>query len=452
MSPPSPPSDAAAGRGPLRGKQVLLCVTGGIAAYKSAYLTRALVKSGARVIVAMTEAAQRFVAPLTFETLSGHAVVTNTFQRAHALGAVEHVDLAEWAEFVLVAPATYNFLGKLHAGIADDAVTTILCAATCPVFIAPAMNDRMWRNPINQRNVQALRALGYRFVDPERGGLACSWVGEGRMRDPETILEAVCAELRLLPPSGTPDARVAEASSGTGAASAARAGSARGSWTLAGRTVLVTAAGTREAIDPVRFLGNRSSGKMGYALAARAAARGARTLLVSGPSDLPAPAGVAELRRVETAEEMLQAVRAWLPRSEVLIMAAAVADYRPASVAPKKLKRADGKLRLDLEPTPDILVELHPAKGGRLFVGFALESEDPEEQARAKLATKGLDLIVANRVGPGTGPDADTNKVWIYDERGLVLETAVLDKGSIAEAVLEAVEGELARREAHADA
>ena len=417
------------GPDPLRERRIVLCVTGGIAAYKSAYLTRALVKAGARVLVVMSENAQRFVTPLTFETLSNNPVVTSTFERVHAMGAVEHIDLAEWAELVVVAPATYNLLGKLYAGIADDSVTTFLTAVVCPVYLAPAMNDYMWRNPVNQRNVEGLRGLGYRIIEPERGGLACSWEGEGRMREPEEIVEALRTGARSGLPAGT--AHAVEPGSG-----------------LAGRTLLVSAAGTHEAIDPVRFIGNRSSGKMGYALAAQAARRGARVVLVSGPSALPVPPGLAAIRRVETAEAMLAALRDELPKADALLMAAAVADYRPARPARDKIKRSNAPLQLALEPTPDILKSLAPLKAGRLFVGFALETGAPEAEARAKLRRKGLDLVVANRVGPGTGPDTDTNQVWIYDADGLVLETPLLDKSRIAEAVLGVVEARLATRKA----
>lgn len=441
---------------PLHGRRVVLCVSGGIAAYKSAYLARALVKAGARVRVAMTANAQRFVAPLTFETLSGNPVVTSTFERVLGPGGVEHVDLAIWADFVIVAPATYDVLGKLHAGVADDCVTTFLAATPAPVFLAPAMNHHMWRNPVNQRNVLGLRALGYRILPPERGGLACSWEGEGRMQEPEAILEAVRGALRAglgARASGTIDAEgtgASEPSPGWSAFERPPAMPATGA--LAGRTVLVSAAGTQEAVDPVRFVGNRASGKMGFALAAEAAARGARVLLVSGPTQLADPAGVAAVRRVVSAEEMLAALGAWLPESDVLLMAAAVADWRPARSAGAKMKRGAPALHLDLVPTPDILQELRSAKGARLFVGFALETGDPEVEARAKLERKGLDLVVANRVGPDTGPEADTNQVWIYDAQGLVLETPLLDKMRIASAVLAAVETKLHEREAHAGA
>jgi phosphopantothenoylcysteine decarboxylase/phosphopantothenate--cysteine ligase len=436
----SRPSDEAARRGerssPLHGRRVVLCVTGGIAAYKSAYLTRALVKAGARVHVVMSRNAPRFVTPLTFETLSGNPVVTSAFERAHAMGAVLHVDLALWADLVLVAPASYDVLGKLYAGIADDAVTTFLAAVRVPVFLVPSMNDHMWRNPVNQRNVRGLDALGYRFVDPERGPLACVWEGEGRMREPDAIVAAVEAAVAA-EALGTTDAKVPAPAASPGAAV---------DHTLAGRTLLVSAAGTREAIDPVRFIGNRSSGKMGFALAAAAVRRGARVVLVTGPTHLDPPAGVAEVVRVETAAEMLAALEARLERADVLLMAAAVADYRPREQAAGKIKRS-GPLRLDLEPTPDLLSTLGPRKGERLFVGFALETGDPEAEARAKLQRKRLDLVVANRVGPGTGFDSDTNQVWIYDAEGLVLETPRLDKQDVAAAILDVVESRLGRAE-----
>ncbi|HZL85654.1 MAG TPA: bifunctional phosphopantothenoylcysteine decarboxylase/phosphopantothenate synthase [Candidatus Krumholzibacteria bacterium] len=445
MKSPNPSSDTAGSGEPLQGRHIVLCVTGGIAAYKAAYLTRALVKAGARVAVIMTEAAQRFVAPLTFETLSGNRVVTSTFDRVFEMGAVEHVDLAGWADAVVVAPATYNLLGKLHAGIADDAVTTFLSAVVCPVLVAPAMNEHMWRNAINQRNVAGLKALGYRFVDPERGGLACSWEGEGRMAEPETIVSALRTLLAKAPSSRTANA---------GGSAARQSSSPRNeSRALADLDVLVTAAGTWEAIDPVRFVGNRASGRMGYALAAAAARRGARVHLVSGPSALVPPTGLADFAKVESAAEMLRVCQEWLPRTGILLMAAAVADYRPREVAPRKIKRTRSALQLDLEPTPDVLATLRAAKGGRLFVGFALETDaDPGPAAQQKLRDKGLDLIVANRVGEETGPDQRTNQVWIWNAEGLVEATPVLEKELIAEIVLDAVEGELAKRRAPARA
>ncbi len=478
MSKPPPSEDAAASatrpsRAPgvasdvLRDRHVVLCVTGGIAAYKSAYLTRQLVKAGAQVVVVMTESAQRFVAPLTFETLSGNPVVTSTFERVFEMGAVEHIDLATWADVVLVAPATYNFLGKLNAGIADDSVSTYVSALTCPVFIAPAMNEHMWRNPINQRNVESLRALGYRIVDPERGGLACSGEGEGRMREPDDILERVQRELPELLPSATRSEppsvkssrrRVPGSAPGAGSAkdasSADRPATSTGrnaaSAELAGRTVLVTAAGTWEALDPVRFIGNRSSGRMGYALARAARQRGARVLLTSGPSALQVPEGLAGFRGIETAEQMLEVCRGWLPETDVLLMAAAVADYRPRERSKDKIRRRGAALELALEPTPDILATLRADKGEKLFVGFALETGEPERAAREKLAAKGVDLIVANRAGEATGPDTDTNQVWIYNAAGLVEQTPLLDKSAIAEIILDVVERELVRRRQHA--
>jgi phosphopantothenoylcysteine decarboxylase / phosphopantothenate---cysteine ligase len=456
MKNPQPPSEAAADR--LHDKCVVLCVTGGIAAYKSAILVRALVKAGARVIVIMTEAAQRFVAPLTFETLSGNPVVTSTFDSVHEMGAVEHIELATWADFVIVAPATYNFLGKLAAGIADDPVTTFISAVTVPVFIAPAMNDHMWRNPICQRNVAGLRQLGYRFVDPQRGGLACSWVGEGRMSEPETILNDVRAVLGVaggapagtaarsgIPAAGAEQPNVPKSGTGRAPEGSSDAAPGRGSG-LAGQTLLVTAGSTREAIDPVRFVANRSTGRMGYALAAAGVRRGARVLLVSGPSELAVPEGLAAFHRVESAEEMQQVCREWLAQADVLLMAAAVADFRPRSASSSKIKRAAGGMQLDLEPTPDLLTELRAQKGSRFFVGFALETGDPARSAQEKLRAKGLDLVVANRVGPETGPGPSTNQVWIFGPRGLLTETPLLDKGAIAEIILDAVESASAGR------
>jgi len=444
------PSPAAAAADPLADRRVLVCVSGGIAAYKSAILVRALVKAGARVIVAMTSNAQRFVTPLTFETLSGNPVVTSTFDRVQAMGAVEHVDLALWADLVIVAPATYNLLGKLNAGIADDAVTTLLSATRAPVFLAPSMNDHMWRNPVNQRNVEALAALGYRFIDPERGALACVWEGEGRLREPEDIVDFVrAAEAAgaLQTAAGTA-AGVGTALAGAAAEHAPSISLPRARSVLAGRSILISAGGTREAIDPVRFIGNRSSGKMGYALASEAVSRGARVLLVSGPTPLHAPAGLVESVRVETAEQMLAALERRIDGTDILLMAAAVSDFRPRQVAGHKMKRTADALHLELEPTPDLLQALHARKGHKLFVGFALETEDPEASARAKLQRKGLDLVVANRVGAATGVEVDTNQVWIYDATGLVLQTPVLEKARVAAAILDVVEARLAKEAA----
>ncbi len=482
MSPSNPRPDAESKAGkpaapapdPLHGKQVVLCVTGGIAVYKSVYLTRALVKAGARVFVVMSRNAARFVTPLTFETLSGNPVVTNSFEAVAAMGAVEHVDLALWADLVIVAPATYNLLGKLNAGIADDAVTTFLAAVRAPVFLVPSMNDHMWRNAVNQRNVEALRTFGYRLIDPEHGALACVWEGEGRMREPDEIVDEVRTALRAGLPalpaaaaavedkggaprprpaaSGAPQRRASPpggAEPGTVAIPAP--GSGKGG-TLTGLALLVSAGGTREAIDPVRFIGNRSSGKMGYALAAEAAARGARVVLVSGPTSLAPPPGVVETVRVETTEDMLEALQARIVDSDVLIMAAAVADYRPRQTATGKIKRANGPLRVELEPTPDILKALSAQKFSRFFVGFALETDDPEDEARAKLRRKGLDLVVANRVGPDTSFDTETNQVWIYDAEGLVVQTPVVEKARVAAAILDVVAARLGRKEASARA
>lgn len=428
-------NEAGVAHDPLHGKNVTLCVTGGIAAYKSAYLTRALVKAGAQVMVIVSDAAQRFVAPLTFETLSGNPVVTSTFARVHQMGAVEHIDVAEWSDLVLVAPATFNFLGKLHAGIADDVVTTFMSAVTVPVFIAPAMNENMWRNPINQRNVRGLAELGYRFVDPERGGLACKWEGEGRMTEPDDILARVRASLLG---RDIPTVSLSEVTAPSTGGAASR---------LSGLTILVTAAGTQEPIDPVRFIGNRSSGRMGYALAAAARKRGARVLLISGPSALTPPAGLADIKYIHTADDLLRETQALLPQADVLLMVAAVADYRPRTVAKGKIKRQSAGMSMDLEPTPDLLATLAKDKGECYFVGFALETDNLEQEAQRKLRAKGCDLIVANRAGAHSGPDVTTNQVWIYNHQGLVAETAVLDKTVIAERILDTLEAELQHKQ-----
>ena len=416
---------------PLHGKNVVLCVTGGIAAYKSAYLTRALVQAGAKVMVILTPSATHFVAPLTFATLSGNPVVTSTFERVHEMGAVEHIDLAEWSDLVLVAPATYNFLGKLNAGVADDSVTTFITAVTVPAFLCPAMNENMWRNPINQRNVRDLTDLGYRIIPPERGGLACNWQGEGRMAEPDDILARMRSSMlgREIPTVTLPEPKGTTPSTG-----------------LAGRSILITAGGTQEAIDPVRFIGNRSSGRMGYALATEAIRRGARVLLISGPSTLPKPEGLAVFARIESAQDLLEKTQELLPQADILLMAAAVADYRPRHASSSKLKRQTDDLSMQLEPTPDLLATLAPQKGDRVFVGFALETDNLAAEAQRKLRAKSCDLIVANRVSIDSGPDVTTNQVSIFNHQGLVAETPVLPKSDIAVRILEVLESHLQQK------
>jgi len=362
--------------------RVTVGVTGGIAAYKAAELVRTLQKQAFEVHVAMTESAARFVQPLTFATLTGYRVITSLWdgweQGQTAQNGIDHIAEAQWAEALVVAPATANILAKFAHGLADDFLSTMYLATQAPVIVAPAMNTNMWMHPATQANLDLLRQRGVRIIEPGSGELACGQVGAGRMAEPEIIAQAVANAI----------------------------GRHRD---MAGETVLVTAGGTREALDPVRYLGNRSSGKMGYALADAARSRGARVILISGPSALHPPAQC-ELVQVTTATEMRQAVMERMPEATMVIKAAAVADYRPAIVAEQKLKRT-GPLTLELAPTEDILAEaVRHRRPGQLIVGFAAETENTMENGRAKLLRKGVDAIVVNDVmAPGVGFDADQN-------------------------------------------
>lgn len=395
-------------------RRVLLAVSGGIAAYKTPELVRALVREGASVRCALTAAAARFVSPLALQTVSGHAVRSDLFD-AEQEGAIDHIALADETDLVVVAPATANLLAKLAHGLADDLVSTLLLATRAPLLVAPAMNVHMWRHPATQANVERLRGRGVRFVGPEAGPLACGWEGEGRMAEPATIAAEAASLLSPKP--------------------------------LAGERFVVTAGGTREPIDPVRVVANRSSGKMGYAIAAEAARRGGEVVLVSGPSALPAPPGV-RVTAVETALEMRDAVRAALPGCTVFVGAAAVADFRPVAAAADKIKKealGEARLVIELERTPDILLEvgeLSAREGGRrLVIGFAAESRDLLAAARAKLGRKRCDLIVANDVTrAGAGFDADTNAVSFVWPGGDVEELPLLPKREVAERLLDRVE------------
>jgi phosphopantothenoylcysteine decarboxylase/phosphopantothenate--cysteine ligase len=365
----------------LAGKRILLGVTGGIAAYKSAELVRALRGRDAEVQVVLTRAATAFVTPLTLQALSGRPVRTALLDPAEESG-MGHIALARWADLVLVAPATAHFLARLAHGLADDLLTTLCLATTAPIAVAPAMNHRMWEAPATRASVALLRSRGVAILGPAAGEQACGEEGPGRMEEPERI--------------------------------AAWVGGRIGPGALAGRRVLVTAGPTREPLDPVRFLSNRSSGKMGYAVAAAAAEAGARVILVTGPVALPAPPGV-ERVPVETAEEMRRAVLARAGECEVFVAVAAVADYRPADPAPRKLKRGAGPLTVTLEPTADIVAEVARLTPRPLVVGFAAETEDLEANARKKLLEKGLDLVAANRVGEaGLGFDSDENALEVF--------------------------------------
>ena len=401
----------------MQQRRVLVAVSGGIAAYKVPELVRILVRAGHGVRCAMTRNAAQFVAPLALQTVSGQSVRTELFDREQE-GAIDHIALADWAELVVVAPATADLLAKLAHGIADDLVSTLLLATRAPLLVAPSMNVNMWRHPATQTNVERLRERGVRQVGPEPGPLACGWEGEGRMAEPA----AIAAEVERL----------------------------FGPRTLAAEVVVVTAGGTREPLDPVRALSNRSSGKMGYAIAAEAARRGAEVVLVSAPTALPAPSGVRRVD-VETARQMRDAVLAELPRCTVFIGAAAVADFRPATPAARKIKKEElgpgAGLTLELVPNPDILAEVGVAKGSRTVIGFAAESHDLVAAARRKLERKRCDLVVANDVTrEGAGFDGDTNAVSFVWPGGEVEELPLAPKREVAERLLDRVEK---LREAH---
>jgi phosphopantothenoylcysteine decarboxylase/phosphopantothenate--cysteine ligase len=387
------------------GKRILLGVTGGIAAYKAAELARRLICAGARVKVVMTAAAREFVSPLTFQALTGEKVVTAMF--GPEAEPLEHVALGQEVDAIVVAPATANLIGKLAAGIGDDLLTTCLLAASKPVLLCPAMNVEMWRNPVVQENLDRLRDRGLQVMDPAAGELACGAVGLGRLPEPELIVEAAA---RLVSPQD-----------------------------LAGRQVLVTAGPTHEDCDPVRFLTNRSSGKMGYALARVAWRRGAEISLISGPSALAAPYGV-ERVSVRSAQEMLAAVQERFSQADALLMAAAVGDYRPVNCEIKKLKRGRSEPRLELAPNPDILREMSRHKTRQVMVGFAAETHDLESEARRKLEEKNLDFIVANDVTrKDAGFAVDTNQVIILSREGKPVHLPLLSKEEVAERVLDRV-------------
>ncbi len=391
--------------------KIALGVTGGIAAYKSAEIVRLLQDQGIRVQVVMTHAAQEFVRPLTFAALSGEKVITGMFapgeeQTPNIESAIEHIALAQSIDALVVAPATADILAHFAQGIATDFLTTLYLATTAPVVVAPAMNVNMWNHPATQANLEILRKRGVKVVEPGVGYLACGMTGAGRLADNEAIVAAVLQTLGA-------------------------------SQDLNGETVLITAGPTREKIDPVRFLTNRSSGRMGYALAEAALRRGARVLLVSGPTSLTPP-GAAELTRVESTHEMRDAVLQLLPRASIVIKTAAVSDYRPKVTAGQKIKRK-GPMTLELEATPDILKELSSKKTSQIVVGFAAETENVLENARQKLVSKNLDAIVVNDVSrQGVGFDSDRNAVTIIT-RDEVVEVPETTKSEVAQRVLDQV-------------
>ncbi len=390
----------------LDGKTVVLGVSGGIACYKAADLVRELGRAGAKVHVVMSAGAQQFVTPLTFQTLSGNAVATQTFDLTQE-SQIGHIRLADCADVVVLAPATANIIGKLAHGIADDLLSTVLLATRAPLLVAPAMNVHMYENSIVQENIAKLRAHGVRIVEPAEGSLACGYEGKGRL--PETPVLVAEIERALT---------VAD---------------------LAGRRVVVSAGPNREAIDPVRFISNRSTGKMGFAVAAAAWRRGADVTLVAGPTSLATPHGVQRID-VTTAAEMHQTLAVEFKRAHILLMTAAVADYRPKLVAPQKLKKGSGGLSIELTRTVDILAALAPHKGKRIVVGFAAETQDVVANAERKLRDKKLDMIVANDVAAAdTGFAVDTNAVVIIDRFGKRDTTPVLGKDEVADRILDRV-------------
>lgn len=405
-----------------RRPQIVLGVCGGIAAYKAIEVVRGLRERGADVRCALTSSAKSFVTPLVLEVLSGHAVYEQEYLRATGRGEESHVVLAQWADVVCIAPATANFLSRLALGLADDFLTTTAMAYGGPIVVAPAMHSQMWTQEALRGHVDTLRRRGVVFAGPEEGRLASGEWGMGRLVAPAAIVEAVMARAQGEPPGATPDGP------------------------LVGRTVVVSAGPTWEPIDPVRFLGNRSSGKMGFALAAEAARRGARTVLVSGPVSLETPPGTHRVD-VMTALEMRDAVYEHAARADVVIMTAAVADFRPRSVAAQKIKKNDGIPSLELETNPDILAGLAEVAPGALRIGFAAETRVSQDEAYAKLKRKASDFLVWNNVATrGIGFGADDNEVTVYRRGGDPIELSRRPKSEIAVHLVDLIEESLEQR------
>jgi phosphopantothenoylcysteine decarboxylase/phosphopantothenate--cysteine ligase len=394
--------------------KVVLGVGGGIAAYKAAELSRALMERGAAVEVILTRAAQQFIQPLTFAALTGRKVITGLFSESPSpdetlSSAIEHIRVAQENELLVVAPATADLIAQFAHGLASDFLTTTYLAFTGKVIIAPAMNSNMWTHPATRENVERLRARGHIFVEPDSGYLACGMVGPGRLADPLRIADAVV-----------------------------RAASTNHD--LEGETILITAGPTQEPLDPVRYITNRSSGKMGYALADAAVTRGARVILVTGPVSLAPPHGV-ETIRVTTALEMRQAVMDHLVESTIIIKSAAVADYQASHVATQKVKKTAAKVSIDLEPTPDILAECGQKKGDRILIGFAAETQNLLEEAKRKMLSKNCDMVVANLVSQqGIGFESDQNEVTLVLRSGQVEKINQAPKREIADRILDQVQ------------
>lgn len=398
----------------LKGKEIILGVTGGIAAYKAAEFVRLLVKQEARVHVVMTKNAREFITPLTFQVLSGTPVTTEPFALIEE-EKIGHIALADLAELIVILPATANIIGKIANGIADDFLSTMVMASKAPVLFAPSMNVNMWENRVLQKNIQILMEGGYHFMEPGEGELACHWYGKGRLADLNDVLEGM---EDILSPKD-----------------------------LTGERILVTAGPTRESIDPVRFISNHSSGKMGYALARVARRRGSEVVLVTGPASFPSPRRDIVCIPVNTAEEMREAVFANLQDCSVVIKAAAVSDYRPKEVSPTKLKKNAPRVSLELERTRDILGEIGKKKGKRILVGFAAETEDLIANAGKKLKEKNLDLIVVNDVTkPGAGFGAETNQVKFLYPSGDIRDLPLMSKEEVSQFILDEVAGLLKRK------
>ena len=387
----------------LSGKKIILGVTGGIAVYKSCEIVRKLISLNAEVIVIMTQSAQKFVTPLTFETLSGKEVVTEMFPE-NKFVATHHISLAQWADLILIAPATANLIGKIRAGISDDILTTVIISARSPIVIAPAMNVKMYENTVVQENIAHLKQLGYKFIDPDVGDLACREEGQGRLAEPEKIVEYV---VKMLSPRQD----------------------------LAGKKILVTAGGTKEAIDPIRFISNRSSGKMGYALANEASKRGAKVTLISTATDLDVSSSV-NLIPVTTTEEMFKAVKSNLSQNDILFMTAAVSDFQPKLASNHKIKKNGAGKVLELSPSVDILKEISKNKNGKILIGFSLETENQIENAKKKMKDKKLDMVIVN------GPEAigsDLNQATLINGSGKLKRLPLMPKTELANKILDEV-------------
>lgn len=389
-------------------KNILICVTGGIAVYKAVALVSKLSQAGANVKVVMTKSAMEFVRPLTFQAMSRNDVFYDTFDEKDSR-VIAHIDLADWADLVIIAPATANVIGKLANGIGDEMVTTILLATTAEVWIAPAMNVHMYENKAVMRNIELLHKDGYKFIEPSEGFLACGYVGKGRLEEPEKIAQLVSEKFKSndLP--------------------------------LLGKKVVVTAGPTRERIDPVRYISNFSSGKMGYSMAEAAAALGAETVLISGPVGLEKPVGV-KVIDVESAEEMFEAVLSEYDDAAIVIKSAAVADYRPKDIHPQKIKKGEGESRIELTRTKDILKTLGERKVHQILVGFAAETENAVEHGMGKLDSKNLDFIIVNDVtDPDAGFGRETNVVTLLSKNGLNQLYPVMPKKELATVLLKAI-------------